>query len=136
MALRMTFWKANIALLLVMLALCGGCSSIGITQNDINNLHAVWWRYYNSACTHMEKEQWEKAIAYFTKTIRIRPTEGRRVRTYGLHMLEDYRPFREMGICYYKLGRFEEARRFLLKSMEMEHTSRAERFLQMIENGF
>jgi len=135
MALRMTFWKANIALLLIMVALCCGCSSVGIAQNDNSISYVVWWRHYNSACTHMEKEQWEKAIADFAKTVRVRPTEARRVRTYGLHMLEDYRPFREMGICYYKLGRFEEARSFLLRSMEIEHTSRAEKFLQMIESG-
>ena len=60
------------------------------------------------------------------------PKEMWRVRTYGLHFLDNYFPHWELGICYYNLGAYTNAQEMLGKSLAQEPTGRAILFMDRV----
>jgi len=61
-----------------------------------------------------------------------RPKDARRVRTYGMHFIEDYFPHRELGIAYYRMKRFAEAEQELLVSLDHTPSAKAKAYLNLV----
>jgi hypothetical protein len=87
-----------------------------------------WWNYYERGRSYAEGEFWQEAIADFQTAIRQRAGDQRQARTYGHHYL-DYFPHRELGVVYYRLGRYAEAIRHLEISLQYVETARAKFYL-------
>ncbi|MEW5804504.1 MAG: hypothetical protein AB1847_20620 [bacterium] len=77
----------------------------------------------------MEGQCWEYAIEEFQQAIDLRPKDQRQVRAYGMHFREEYFPHRELGICYYRMGRIEDAIEELELSMSQTPSARAKYYL-------
>ncbi len=95
-----------------------------------------WWNFYQRGVALSLKAEWrraaddfETAVGYRDGAIYSESTEKRRVKTYGLHFLNDYFPHRELGVCYHHLGMYRDAERELERSLEMLPTSRARSWL-------
>jgi len=56
----------------------------------------------------MEKGEWERAIEELKSAISLEFEDAKRKRTYGTRFIKYY-PHRDIGICYYNLGEFNDA---------------------------
>ncbi|MGA1843042.1 MAG: hypothetical protein ACMUIS_00585 [bacterium] len=88
-----------------------------------------WWNYYQRGLSYAQGEYWEHAIRDLQEAITRRFEDQRRARTYGLHILDDYFPHRELGIVYYQQGRFNEAIAELEASISQFESAKAKYFL-------
>lgn len=102
----------------------------------------TWWNFYKRGLYFSRNEQWDKAVENFRIAVGdlpgamyADPEDRRRAKTYGLHFLDDYFPHRELGICYYFQGNYENAEKELLKSRETAPTSRAAEYLNKTKKG-
>lgn len=91
-----------------------------------------WWNFYERALSRASEgqtpeaaEDLETAIGARKGATLPRPEDARRVRTYGLHFIDDYFPHRELGIAYYRMKRFTDAERELLISMDQTPSAKA-----------
>jgi hypothetical protein len=87
-----------------------------------------WWDYYQRGLSYADGEFWPEAITDLQAALAQRQTDQRDARTYGLHFL-DYFPHRELGIVYYRLGRYTEAVRELEASLGTVETAKAKFYL-------
>lgn len=76
-----------------------------------------WWNYYKRGQSYAKKGCWLEAVEDFKTAIEQRQDDTYQARTYGLNFI-DYFPHRELGIAYYKLGRYEDAIDQLQRSLE------------------
>lgn len=68
-----------------------------------------WYYYYRLAVQSVEQKQWERAIDNLQRSISMRPEPSNNARTTGLFTIK-YFPYFYLALCYYNLGRYEEAR--------------------------
>lgn len=87
-----------------------------------------WWNYYERGRSYAEGEFWQEALVDFQTAIRQRAADQRQARTYGLHYV-DYFPHRELGVVYYRLGRYAEAIRALESSLQSVESAKAKFYL-------
>ena len=71
----------------------------------------TWWQNYERGLSYAEGEFWDEAVASFQAALatRLGQRDQRRANTYGLHFIDHYFPHRELGIVYYRLGRYQDA---------------------------
>ena len=126
-----------VALLLV---LCAGLScatdtkppyikegkTYGVTKGFV--WRPTWWNYYERGISFAAGGYWQDAVEDFQQAIRLRESDRRRSRTYGMHFV-DYFPHRELGIVYYRMGHYEEAIEEIKESLSSEESAKAEYFL-------
>ena len=93
----------------------------GVTRGLFNHR---WWNYYERGNSFAEGEFWKEAESDFIEAIKKRNKDQRRARTYGMHFL-DYFPHRDLGIVYYKTGRYSEAIKELEESLKNEESAKA-----------
>lgn len=74
--------------------------------------------------------QFEQAVASFSQAIAIKDAEKKRMRFYGMRYGE-YFPHREKGICHFELQQYRQAYTELEKSMQMEKSSEAKKYLAL-----
>jgi len=89
-----------------------------------------WWNYYERALSYAEGEFYKEAIEDLKESIRQRAEDQRMARTYGMHFI-DYFPHRELGVTYYHLGRYEDAKEELETSLSTVDTGKAKFYLNM-----
>ncbi|MBW2335032.1 MAG: tetratricopeptide repeat protein [Deltaproteobacteria bacterium] len=89
-----------------------------------------WWNYYERALSYAEGEFYKEAIEDLKESIRQRAEDQRMARTYGMHFI-DYFPHRELGVTYYHLGRYEDAKEELETSLSTADTGKAKFYLNM-----
>ncbi|MGA1794691.1 MAG: hypothetical protein ACMUIL_02425 [bacterium] len=94
-----------------------------------------WWNYYQRGLSYAQGEYWEHAIRDLQEAITRRFEDQRRARTYGLHIMDDYFPHRELGIVYYRQGRFNEAIAELEASIGQFESAKAKYFLNEARRG-
>ena len=87
-----------------------------------------FWHYYERALSFAEGGFYEEAAEDLLEAIRLRPSDERGARTYGMHYIA-YFPHRELGVCYHHLGRLEEAERELEASLKAVETDKARYYL-------
>ena len=87
---------------------------------------------YISGVRHMRNNDWQSAIVSFQKAISInakdhhftRRPKGRKIA---------YFPNRELGICYFNIGKFDLAEKALRISLSQESTQRAQEYLDKVK---
>ena len=67
-----------------------------------------FYTYYDKGVKFMEKGEWERAIEELKSAISLEFEDAKRKRTYGTRFIKYY-PHRDIGICYYNLGDFNDA---------------------------
>jgi hypothetical protein len=98
----------------------------GVTSSQV--WRGRWWNYYERGSSYAEGEFWPEAIADLREAIKQRDADQRRARTYGFHFL-DYFPHRELGVVYYRLGRYADAIHELEISLQSAETAKAKFYL-------
>ena len=93
-----------------------------------------FYNYYDEGLQYMEKQDWNRAIGEFRSCSSLEFEDARRKRTYGTRFIE-YCPHREMGIAFYFLGEFQNARQELELSLAYLKTDRATEFLDRVRLG-
>ncbi len=94
-----------------------------------------WWNYYQRGMSYAQGGYWDYAIMDFQHAIMQRSKDQRRARTYGLHILDDYFPHRELGIVYFHQNRFEESIAEIEISLKYFESSKAKYFLNQARQG-
>jgi tetratricopeptide (TPR) repeat protein len=88
-----------------------------------------YWHHYERGASFAEGGFWEEAAEDFQKAAKKRDEDERGARTYGMRYIQYY-PHRELGVSYYHMGKFEEARKELELSYSQVKTGKAEYFLE------
>ena len=92
----------------------------------------TFYDHYSKGLKSQKKENWEEAKKCFENAIELKRDDGERVRTYGVNFI-DYFPNRELGIVYFNLKDFENARFYLERSQGYQPSERAEDYLHRIQ---
>ncbi|MGA1826382.1 MAG: CsgG/HfaB family protein [bacterium] len=88
-----------------------------------------WDSSYKRGLSYAEGECWEQASIEFNTAISQRTKDQWRVRTYGMHVMDQYFPHRELGIVYLNQGMIDAAIAELTTSIQMTKSSKAEYYL-------
>lgn len=98
-----------------------------------------WWNYYDYGVDKMLRDDMPGARADFEACLGLRsgarfgnPRDARRVRTYGVLILDGYFPNRELGICLFYQGDYAGAARHLETSLEQAPSARATHYLNRV----
>ncbi len=90
-----------------------------------------WYNYYEDGLKEMQIGNWAKAIENFKEAIKTQYQDTKKIKTYGMHFIE-YFPHREIGICFYQLGKNDVAERELRLSLQHEYSARAQEYLAKV----
>lgn len=82
----------------------------------------------------METSKWEQAIAEFKSAISLEFEDTHKKRIYGTRFIQYY-PHRELGICFYYLGEYDNAHRELELSNAYKNSKRAAEYLYKISGA-
>lgn len=93
-----------------------------------------WYVNYQAGLEAVDASNWQLASQYFQEAIRIKNDETNKLRAFGAIFIE-YFPHRELGICYYHLGDYENARQYLQFSISRKATDRAKDYLNRVSSG-
>lgn len=96
--------------------------------SDFNLHRGKWWNYYARGCWFAEGEFWDDAITDFKRALAVRSKDGRAARSYGMHFW-DYFARRELGVCYYNVGKYDAAVEELEASLQTADSSKAKFYL-------
>jgi tetratricopeptide (TPR) repeat protein len=91
----------------------------------------TFFEYYENGVKYAGIDSLDKALACFEKALKIRKSDDKQARTYGVRFAE-YFPNRELGIILYKRDSLNLAIDYLEKSMSDEPTQRAKDYLVTI----
>jgi hypothetical protein len=120
-------------------ATIGGCLTAK-PEAGLNALlyHRNWWNYYEHGAALLATGQVATAREDFERCLGLRAgaryaydRDEWRSRTYGLHIIEDYFPNRELGVCLYLLNDPNGAIRCLDRSLRLTPSGRAKHYLNL-----
>ena len=111
------------------LAIVAGGLLVGCATTGDQPFRGRWWSFYERGSTRLQAGAWEEAATDFRAAAAVRGRDQHWARTYGLHLLRDYFPNRDLGIALYRQGRVDEAIGILEKSLEMTFTGAGAYFL-------
>ncbi len=123
-----------VVVLCMMLCTCVERNNKQNTTDDIYGTTSVpfrgrWWHYQERGISWALGEHWTQAEKDLRACLRIRQTDSRRARTYGMHFVQCF-AHRELGGILLEQGRYEEAAQELRISMEQEPSAKAASLLQ------
>ena len=123
-------------LLLIALA-CGICSCSSTSPTAMPNKN--WWNFYQRGVQHLAEGDFRNARTDFEIAIGKRPgarfgndQDRWRELTYGLHVIENYFPNRELGVTLHNLGDHALAETYLATSLEQTPSARAKHYLNAV----
>ncbi len=90
-----------------------------------------WWQYYERGVSWSLGGFWAEAEADFRDALKLRLTDNRRARTYGMHFVQCF-VHRELGAALLEQNRFDEAEAELRISLVQEPSAKAEFLLARI----
>ncbi|MEW6686650.1 MAG: tetratricopeptide repeat protein [Candidatus Edwardsbacteria bacterium] len=93
-----------------------------------------WYDYYQEGLNYMKQGEWEKAIEEFKSAISLEFKDQEKIQLNEIQFL-DYFPHREMGICYYNFGDYENARKELELSSAFASSARTQEFIARISEA-
>ncbi|UCE05230.1 MAG: hypothetical protein JSW07_16650 [bacterium] len=91
-----------------------------------------WYNYYEDGLKEMNRGNWTGAIENFKEAIKTKYQDTKKIKTYGMHFIE-YFPHREIGICFYHLGQYNQAESELRLSISQEYSTRAQEYLSKLQ---
>ncbi len=92
-----------------------------------------FYNYYDAGLEYIEKQDWLRAIEELRSAASLEFEDADMKRIYGTRFIE-YFPHRELGVAYYNLKEFEDARKELELSIAYTSTGRAEEYLKLVRN--
>ncbi|MCH8205147.1 MAG: hypothetical protein IID09_08275, partial [Candidatus Hydrogenedentes bacterium] len=98
----------------------------GVTED---RFRGRWWNYYERGRSFQDGRFLEEAERDLRTALKSRSRDQLWARTYGLHLVREYFPNRELGITLYYQSRPEEAIVYLEASLEQRFSARAAYFL-------
>lgn len=101
--------------------------TFGTSKNLIVN--NKWYSCYQRGLSYSEGECWEQAVNQFLKAIGQRSDDQWRARSYGMHILDEYFPHRELGIVYLHQGHIQDAIKELTISLSSTESGKAKYYL-------
>ncbi|MFH0880079.1 MAG: hypothetical protein V2A34_10240 [Lentisphaerota bacterium] len=114
---------------------CTGASPRSSAASEATRFHE-WWNFYEQGVERFNQKNFEGAARDFETCLGLRPgtrfgfpQERWRERTYGLHVVENYFPSRELGICRYFNGDYARAAEHLEESLRQLPSARAKYYL-------
>ncbi len=99
----------------------------GVIKNLIVN--NKWYSCYQRGLSYSEGGCWGQAIGQFRKAIDQRSGDQWRARSYGMHILDEYFPHRELGIVYLHKGHIQDAIQELTLSLSFTDSGKARYYL-------
>ncbi len=87
-----------------------------------------WWNFYERGRSFADGGFLAEAERDLQRAVKMRKTDHRRSRTYGLHFVR-YFGNREYGIVLYRQGRSADALPYLERSLDQDPTEKAEYYL-------
>jgi len=109
------------------------CLFIFVLLSPLRSLEK-FYNYYDNGLEFMGKGDWLRAIEEFKSAASLEFEDKKKKRIYGTRFIK-YFPHREMGIAYYNLGEFDNAKKELELSMAYKKSKRAEEYLQKLDEG-
>lgn len=106
-------WRAAGIILVLCLGL-GAC-----VTNSGQPFRGRWWSFYERGQQHLQQGDWTAAESDFRTALKLRGRDQHWARTYGLHLIPDYFPHRDLGIALFRQGRLDESISELETSLEM-----------------
>lgn len=141
----------RLALLVLLAAWAGGCGSAGVREEDYVKdgrrygttdayvWRPTWWNFYQRGLSFAEggfrkeaEEDFRAAVGESSGALAPRPDDARRARTYGVHVLEDYFPRRELGVIAFQRGDYTRATEELERSLASAPSARAKYYLSLV----
>ncbi|MGA1865770.1 MAG: hypothetical protein ACMUHX_12005 [bacterium] len=95
-----------------------------------------WDSCYKRAVSYAQGECRTQAMDQFRMAVRQRPNDQWRARSYGMHVLDEYFPHREMGILYLREGKLQEAIEELSISLATADSAKAKYYLNQARKGW
>ncbi len=92
-----------------------------------------FYNYYDAGLEYIEKQDWLRAIEELRSAASLEFEDADMKRMYGTRFIE-YFPHRELGVAYYNLKEFDDARKELELSIAYSSTGRAEEYLKLARN--
>ena len=93
-----------------------------------------WYQAYENGTKAMEGNDYQAAVNYFKEALKEKNKDSGKQRAMGTIFVEYY-PHRELGICYYYLGKKQEALAELNISMGQSPSNRARQYLNEVNKG-
>ena len=93
-----------------------------------------FYNYYDDGQKYAKKGDWQRALDAFQSAASLEFEDTNKKRTYGTRFIK-YFPHREMGIAYYNLVEYENARQELELSLAYKKSKEAQRYLSKLEGG-
>lgn len=90
-----------------------------------------WWQYYERGVSWSLGGFWTEAEADFREALKLRLTDNRRARTYGMHFVQCF-VHRELGAVLLEQNRLDDAENELRISLVQEPSAKAEFLLARI----
>ena len=90
-----------------------------------------FYTYYDKGVKFMEKGEWERAIEELKSAISLEFEDAKRKRTYGTRFIKYY-PHRDIGICYFNLGEFNDAMGELQLSYAYKKEKRTKEYIDKL----
>lgn len=91
-----------------------------------------WYEAYEKARSEISKGQYAKAISLLSEAVREKPNSSSRVRTTGVYYISYY-PYYLLGLCYFHLGDYENARRYFDEELRQEVIIKDKEYRDMYE---
>lgn len=95
-----------------------------------------WWNYYERGRSFQDGRFFAESESDLRTALNGRSRDQLWVRTYGLHLVREYFPNRELGVTLFHQNRMEEAIGFLETSLEQRFSARAAYFLDEARAGW
>lgn len=122
---------------LLLFALGAGCLSV---PQESGSRFSDWWNFYADGKSLMQRGDYQGAAEKIETALGIRNgaryayagKDSEKECTYGQWVVEGCFPKRDLGICYFHLGRLEEANAYLERSIKETPSDPAREYLLKI----
>ena len=108
------------------------CINLNIQLVEANQIK--WYKSYELGQKAMEIGDWNTAANYFKDALKVKNKDKNKTRASGTIFISYY-PHRDLGICYYHLGKMDLARQELSTSLSQARTLKAKQYLNKIKSG-
>jgi len=92
-----------------------------------------WYRIYDQSLAAVKRGDWQQVITLINESLTKKDKPKVQARTVGMEFI-DYFPFYYLGMAYYRLGQYENAKQAFEKSMDFAESSKKEEIAKSLGN--